>query len=337
MKYHSGELISRASSNIALIKYWGKYPNQIPANASISYTLTESYTESRIKYSSTGNFKLNFTFEGKENQVFQEKLEKYLKSIEQYLPFISTTHFTIDSRNTFPHSSGIASSASSFAALALGLVQIEKETLNLPFVDFEKASFLARLGSGSACRSVYNGLVVWGKTDLVEGSSDEFAIPYPEKISSKFMHFQDSIALIHKGEKKVSSTEGHSLMNNHPYAEARFQQAHDNFARLQQALRDEDLFTFGEVIENEALSLHAMMMTSSPSYILMEANTLLTIQRIQAFRKDTGIPIFFTLDAGANVHILYPHSELSNITSFLTNSIKPLCVNGEIIHDKVKL
>ncbi len=331
----NGSLVSKASSNIALIKYWGKYPNQIPANPSLSYTLTESYTETKIKYQSKGFFKLDFLFEGKENPAFQEKIAQYLKSIREFLPFIDTTHFIIESCNTFPHSSGIASSASSFAALAMGLVKIEQEQIGSPYFDLKKASFLARLGSGSACRSVYNGMVLWGETKQLAESSDQYAVPYPNT-PALFLEVQDSIALIDKGVKKVSSTQGHALMNDHPFAQSRFSQAHHNLEALQKAMDDKDWFAFGNIIENEALSLHAMMLTSRPSFILMEPNTLQVIQKIRAFRKQEHLPVFFTLDAGANVHILYPTAHQESVRAFINKEVKDFCIEGELIHDRVK-
>ena len=100
-----------------------------------------------------------------------------------------------------------------------------------------KASFLARLGSGSACRSTYKGLVVWGENKALPNSSNLYAIKYPnQQIHSVFIHFHDTILLIHEGEKSVSSTAGHSLMNDHPYAERRFQEARENFTKLKSIL-----------------------------------------------------------------------------------------------------
>ncbi len=126
-KTYKGEVQAKASSNIALIKYWGKYDTQIPANPSLSYTLTNSYTETEIQYESVGYFDLEFWFEGEKNEVFANRVRRYLESIKTYVPFIAQLKLKIQSRNTFPHSSGIASSASAFAALALALMEMESE------------------------------------------------------------------------------------------------------------------------------------------------------------------------------------------------------------------
>lgn len=172
----------------------------------------------------------------------------------------------------------------------------------------KKASFLARLGSGSACRSLYNGLIVWGETDEVEGSSDLFAVSYPDtEIHEVFKNFNDWVLLIHEGQKSVSSTVGHGLMKTNPYAERRFQEARENFVPMKEILKTGDMDRFIKLVEHEALTLHAMMMMSDPAFILMKTGTLEVINKIWDFRRETRLPLFFTLDAGANVHLLFPN------------------------------
>src|SRR5690606_30052350 len=129
--------------------------------------------------------------------------------------------------------------------------------------------------------------------------------------------FQDTILLVDKGEKQVSSTVGHNLMHNHPYAQNRFKQAHQNMEDLKTILESGDLKAFNALVESEALTLHAMMLTSMPYFILMKPNTLEIINKIWGFREKTGLHISFTLDAGANVHVLYPKSERHEILQFI--------------------
>ena len=150
------------------------------------------------------------------------------------------------------------------------------QSLNIPHdEDFYRfASTLSRLGSGSASRSVYGNLVVWGKHMLIDGSSDNYATPLKSKVHPVFENFQDTILLVDKGEKQVSSTVGHGLMDGHPFAAQRFEQAHHNLTNLKGILKTGDLETFGQLIESEALTLHAMMLTSNPYFILMKPNTL---------------------------------------------------------------
>ena len=126
-------------------------------------------------------------FEGKQKDDFKPKINTFLQRIENYLPFLKDYHFTIETSNSFPHSSGIASSASGLSALALCLMSLEKELHPaMTEEDFtKKASFLARLGSGSASRSIEGDLVVWGKHEDTVGSNDLFA----SNIHIKYMKF----------------------------------------------------------------------------------------------------------------------------------------------------
>ena len=199
----------------------------------------------------------------------------------------------------------------------------------------QKASFLARLGSGSACRSVKGKVVVWGKHADISGSSDLFGVEFPTAIHSNFNNYQDTILLVDKGEKQVSSTVGHDLMHNHPYAEQRFAQAHDHLSKLKTVLETGDLETFISIVESEALTLHAMMMTSMPYFILMKPNTLEIINAIWKFRKTHNIPVCFTLDAGANVHVLYPENVSVAVLQFIQDELVGYCQNGQYICDAI--
>ena len=328
-------------SNIALIKYWGKYENQIPANPSISYTLNHCKTNTSIEFFANEPFSVQTYLAGNEEKKFAEKIEKYFKNIEQYLPWVLKGKYIIKTENTFPHSSGIASSASGFGAIAKCLmsldVQFSNENQESSFI-LKKASFLARLGSGSACRSLYEGLVVWGKTEEVENSSDLFAVQYPnEEIHPIFKNFNDWVLLIHEGEKSVSSTVGHGLMNTNPYAERRFQEAHENFAKLKTILSSGDMENFIKLVEHEALTLHAMMMMSEPAFILMKTQTLEVINKIWEFRRITGLALFFTLDAGANVHLLFPNDiDNEKIIDFIKTELIPLTQKGGVVKDVMR-
>ena len=139
--------------------------------------------------------------------------------------------------------------------------------------------------------------------------------------------------IVHKGQKTVSSTQGHNLMHQHPFAEKRFEQAYQNITKLQNILQQGDLEQFGELVESEALTLHAMMMTSIPYFILIQPNTLEVINAIWNFRKETQTPVYFTLDAGANVHVLYPQAATEKVQQFIENDLKKYCEDGFYIHD----
>ena len=337
----SSQMVSASCpSNIALIKYWGKYERQIPANASISYTLHNCKTNTSMEFVADEKFSVQTFLSGNEEKKFAEKIEKYFRNIEEFLPWILKGKYVIKTENTFPHSSGIASSASGFGAIAKCLMELDQQFSGLQDSDFKlrKASFLARLGSGSACRSLYDGLVVWGATKEVEDSSDLYALQYPnDQIHEIFKHFNDWVLLIHEGEKSVSSTVGHSLMNTNPYAERRFQEAHENFAVLKEILKTGDMQNFIKLVEHEALTLHAMMMMSEPAFILMKTGTLEVINKIWDYRKEMGLPLFFTLDAGANVHLLFPaNSKEATIKEFIVKELLQFTQNNGVVKDVMR-
>jgi len=330
-----------APSNIALVKYWGKKENgdQIPANPSISFTLKNCKTITSVAISSkaeSNNFSFDLLFEGKPKEDFKPKIQKFFERIYKYCPYLKDYHFTIDTQNTFPHSSGIASSASGMAALAMNIMSLEK-ALKPEIPDdyfYAKASFLARLGSGSACRSIIGNVVAWGKNETIKNSSDLFGVTF-DNLHPNFHNFQDTILLVDKGEKQVSSTVGHNLMHNHPFAEQRFDQAHHNIAKIVSLLETGNVTEFMSLVESEALTLHAMMMTSMPYFILMKPNTLEIINKIWKFRSETQTPVCFTLDAGANVHVLYPENVKEKVLQFIQHELVGYCQNGQYICDEI--
>jgi len=336
-----GSVTWQSPSNIALVKYWGKTDPQIPKNASISFTLSNCHTTTTLVYlpkkKPSSSFDFKVFLDGIEKQDFAPKIQEFFNRIEIYLPLITDYSFEVHTKNSFPHSSGIASSASGMSALSLCLMSIQK--LIDPSIsqsDFiEKASFLARLGSGSAARSIEGPLVVWGEHSNIFGSSDIFGIKYPDAIHEVFTSFNDTILLVDKGVKQVSSTIGHKLMLDHPFAQARFDQAKDNMSRLIPILEKGDLDAFIDIVEKEALSLHAMMMSSDPYFILMKPNTLEIIKSIWAFRKSSGCHICFTLDAGANVHVLFPDRDKKRVGKFIQEELAGYCQNKQFIVDHV--
>lgn len=335
-----GHVSWQSPSNIALVKYWGKYGEQLPKNASISFTLSNCTTKTTLSYkkkSTSETFSFQVFLDGKREESFEPKILKFFERIEAYVPFLKDYQFTIETSNSFPHSSGIASSASGMSALALCLVSMEQKmneaSENTKEYYTQKASFLARLGSGSACRSIEGDLVVWGAHPKIEGSSNLFGVKYPYTVHPNFKNYQDTILLVDKGEKQVSSTVGHDLMHHHPFAEQRFEQATGNLSKLLPILENGDLSAFIKIVESEALSLHAMMMTSMPYFILMKPNTLEIINRIWAYRASHTSHVCFTLDAGANVHVLYPEAEKIAVTKFIEKELSQFCKNGEFIKD----
>jgi diphosphomevalonate decarboxylase len=144
---------------------------------------------------------------------------------------------------------------------------------------------------------------------------------------------QDAILIVSAGVKKVGSSAGHELMNNHAFAEARVQQANRHMLELHKILETGDFERFIEIVENEALSLHGLMLSSNPGYFLFEPNTVKIIEKIREFRKNTGIPICFTLDAGPNVHLLYPGNRRDEFTDWIKDELITFCHNNKWIDD----
>ncbi len=333
-----GQVSWSSPSNIALVKYWGKRDNQLPMNPSISYTLNNSLSKTSVAYSqqSSGKLQFQFYFEGKAQQSFEPKLQVFFNKLEKIFPFLDQLSLEIHSENTFPHSAGIASSASAMSAMALCLCSVEQKlfaTLSDEKEFYAKASFVARLGSGSAARSVYGGLVNWGKTEHLSGASD-YAGTALSKIHPVFKNYQDSIIILSAAKKKVSSTAGHGMMNNHPFAEQRFNQARAHHTELLKVLEAGNVQRFIEIVEAEALSLHAMMMTSNPGFILMDPATIAGIEKIRTFRNETGIKVCFTLDAGPNIHLLYAEEDKSAVLEFIEMHLNELNAKSNVIFDR---
>ncbi|MCO5724618.1 diphosphomevalonate/mevalonate 3,5-bisphosphate decarboxylase family protein [Robiginitalea marina] len=337
----SGSARWQAPSNIALVKYWGKKAGQIPTNPSVSFTLDSSATRTELRYrrrdQASGAPGFEVFLDGRPAPGFREKIRAFFERILPYQPFVSEYDFEVHTTNTFPHSSGIASSASGMAALALCLADLERAIF--PGMEPErftrKASFLARLGSGSAARSIEGSLVHWGQHGSIPGSSDLYGIRYPLELHPVFESYRDTILLVDKGQKQVSSTAGHNLMKGHPFAAERFKQARDHIDALQPIFRGGDLEAFISLVESEALTLHAMMMTSDPYFLLMKPATLQIIERIWEFRRETGEPVCFTLDAGANVHFLYPKESEARAYAFVREQLVPFCEEGQHLCDQV--
>ena len=335
-----GSFTWKAPSNIALVKYWGKRDPQIPENTSISFTLNNCHTVTTLSYIPHQDDKVKFDiyFEGEKKEDFKPKIASFFKRIEVYCPYLKEYQLKIESENSFPHSSGIASSASGMGALALCVMSLERSLISEEMTEeyfYKKASFLARLGSGSACRSIKGEVVVWGSHEEIKGSSNLFGVEFSDEVHENFKNYQDTILLVDKGEKQVSSTVGHGLMDGHPFAKERFKQAEGNISKMKAILKSGDLNSFVSLVESEALTLHSMMMTSNPYFILMKPNTLEIINKIWDYRSETNSKVCFTLDAGANVHLLFPAIEKETVSKFVEKELMQYCQNNQYICDLV--
>ncbi len=341
-KVEPGEITWRSPANLAIIKYWGKHGVQLPRNPSLSLTLSSSFTDMLLAYKpkETGerDIALDFFFHQEPNGPFREKVLKFLESVADIFPFLRQLDLTVKTGNSFPHSAGIASSASAMSALALCLCSLEHELFETLEDDGEfdrKSSFVARLGSGSACRSIFPVAAFWGASGQVHDSSDLYALPMADEIHPVFKEFHDDILIVSSEAKQVSSRVGHSLMEHHPFADTRYADARRKIHFLLQAMKKGDLETFGQIAESEALTLHALMMSGNPSYVLLKPNTLEMIERVRRYREETKHPICFSLDAGPNLHLLYPGEIIHEVRVFVDEELMPLCEKESYLEDWV--
>ena len=324
-------------SNIALIKYWGKKPPQLPLNPSVSFSLDKARTQTSIQIQPSSGRTVEFLFQGNPSP-FGTRVEKYLDALSQQEPWINDFSFTINSANTFPHSAGIASSASAYGALALCLTDLKNQLVDkkMAGIDFfSHSSQWARQGSGSACRSVFPQFVLWGKTEQFPESSDEYAIPVNHQFHPDFASLRDAILLVDSSAKKISSSSGHDLMNDHPYRDARIEQAKRHTNELIETMRSGNFERFFAIVENEALSLHAMMMTSNPSFILLYPNSLKIMEKVRDFRLQTGLPVGFTIDAGPNIHLLYFEFHKKEVQAFIQKELLEYTEKGGWLDDGI--
>ncbi|MEP6794280.1 MAG: diphosphomevalonate decarboxylase [Saprospiraceae bacterium] len=332
----------RSPSNIALIKYWGKHGVQLPNNSSLSFTLSACHTNMTMQVT-PGSSKTHLTvlYDGNERPSFEPKIKSFFNRIAYQLPWLLQSSIVIDSVNTFPHGAGIASSASSMSSMALCLADID-DLINVRSGGLKNAAWrnkvseLARLGSGSACRSVFPVAALWGEVPGFNGSSNSYATPWADHVSSIYHDYQDTILIVSHTEKSVSSTEGHELMSGHAYEQSRYAEARKNILILIESMKNENsLDQFISVCESEALQLHALMMSGQNPFILIEPGTVSIIKEVWRFRRETGIPVCFTLDAGPNVHLLYPASYKESVVSWIKTNLVRYCADGLYIMDEV--
>ncbi|MCX6287981.1 MAG: GYDIA family GHMP kinase [Bacteroidetes bacterium] len=322
-------------SNIAFIKYWGKRGVQLPANPSLSMTLSRAVSRTTVRAVPGREPAAIISVNGDSNHSFIPKMRKLLIWLKPLLPAIEGYSYEIDTTNSFPSSAGIASSASGISAFSLCLLDLARMITGEDHGNDEflrMASRVSRMGSGSASRSVYGGFTVWGETPLVPGSSDEKAVPLRSGIHRDFLSLQDAILIVSGKAKSISSTGGHALMDAHPFAGARYLQANKNLKECLDAMGKGDFEKFARICEHEAISLHSLIMTSAGNNILMLPESLQIMNRIRDARKQ-GMPVCFSLDAGPNVHLLYPLDYSATVGDFISTELLPFCPDQRYIPD----
>ncbi len=287
------KITAKAQSNIALVKYWGKKDDglRLPKNSSVAIALDEAYTLTTVefneKYKEDEVELLGQGFEEDE----AEKVKKHLDRVRKLANI--QTKAKVVSKNNFPKSAGMASSASGFAALSMAAANAADLTLSE-----REMSVLARNGSGSASRSIPGGVSVWYTADDDQGSYAE-KIDYPKDWDIKVLLVmaEDTSA------KKVSTTEAMAMASTSPYFSESVIQAEKNIVSLKKSMANGDWSAFGKVVEDECCRLHAICMTQSPNILYWRGITIEVFQALYRLR-DQGVEAFFTVDAGPHVHVV---------------------------------
>lgn len=279
-----------ASPNIALIKYWGKYDYSLnlPLNNNISMTLDKLKTTTTVEFSE--KYKKDSLVLNKREEENIERVERVLNEVRRLAGIKEKARVASD--NNFPTGAGLASSSSGFSALALAASKAAGLNLNK-----KELSILARLGSGSACRSVYGGFVEW----LAGKSSEEsYAI---QLAKPDYWDLRMLVSIIKEEKKEVSSTKGHALAKNNPFLETRLKILDKYLKDVRNGIKEKDFTKVGKAAEFDCISMHVTMMTSDPMLLYWTTGTVRVIHAVKRWREE-GLECYFTIDAGPNVKVM---------------------------------
>ncbi|MEK7522519.1 MAG: diphosphomevalonate decarboxylase, partial [Patescibacteria group bacterium] len=274
-----------APSNIAFIKYWGKKDEELelPENSSISMNLSNLITTTTVEFDP--KYKKNLiTINNKTDEQAENRIIKHLNLIRKKANI--ELRAKVVSTNNFPDGTGLSSSASGFAALTMA--GAKAAGLNL---QESELSILARLGSGSACRSIPDGFVEW----VGEGAKSLYPPSYWPIV--------DIVAIISKEKKDISSTNGQKLARTSPFFTTRLNNINEKINRFKKSLETRNFTEFGELVENEALELHAIMLTSTPSLIYWQPETIILMKLVKKWRNE-GLEVYFTINTGQDIHLI---------------------------------
>ncbi|MGD2155278.1 MAG: diphosphomevalonate decarboxylase [Anaerolineales bacterium] len=296
-----------AHPNIAFIKYWGNRDHdlRLPCNGSISMNLGGLFTRTKVTYDSSLNadqFSLNGSI--KTGRILR-RVKKHLNHIRA----ISGLNLfaRIYSENNFPIGAGIASSASAFAALTLASTYAAG--LRLSEIELSR---IARLGSGSACRSVPSGFVEW---QVGTGDSESYAHSIA---SPDHWELTDLIVVVAEEHKSTGSTEGHKLADTSVFQSMRVSDTPRRLNICRNAIFNHDFDALAKISEIDCIMMHAVMMTSTPALFYWLPTTVTIINKVRIMRQ-YGMPIFYTIDAGPNVHVICPNENEAEIKNKLSS------------------
>ena len=323
-----------APANVALIKYWGKKNFQEGANPSLSLTLNEMRAFAQIRKSpappaAPEGLQLDLKINQQTSGPDLERVRQWWQRLAAQEAFFAQGHFTVESCLNFPAKTGLASSAAGFAALAAAAWAVQAKSLgkpvpaqaaDLPPSAQQTISRWARWGSGSAARSILGPAMLWGTTQGWANSSDDYAIVAPA--AAYWASWHDGVVITDPHPKKISSRQGHALMQKHWAAAARYAQARQNLANLLSAAHQGQDPVVLKIIAQEAWTLIALMMTSDPPYTLINPTTLAVMNAVQIWQAEAKLPVTFTIDAGANLHILCRENVWPQVAAHMQQDLK---------------
>lgn len=297
-----------AASNIALCKYWGKRDNilNLPMTSSLSVSLGDKGATAAL--SETAGSQDPIILNGKPvalESAFSQRLSAFL---DLFRPTPATRYQVITDMN-IPVAAGLASSACGFAALVLALNELYQ--WQLPATSL---SILARLGSGSAARSIWQGFVEW-HVGAQENGMDSFG----ELLNIQWPELRVGLHLLNTGHKPLSSREAmlRTVQTSTLYSAWPKQVAADMPA-LKQALLAHDFVSTGQIAENNALTMHATMQSAWPPVLYSQPETVAAMHKVWQLRGD-GVPVYFTQDAGPNLKLLFLAESQADIDSAFPN------------------
>lgn len=310
------EVIIKAPANIAFIKYWGNSTSGLPLNNSISMNLSACQTITKASLNDKNEDEIFVEEENGEKIKLEKKSIKDIKAYEQIERIKNLVNFKgsvlITSKNTFPSKAGIASSASGFCALTSAVVLLTGQTEL--FNNKKELSKLVRLsGSASAARSVLDGFV-----ELKTGESEDDS--YSVQIAPhNYWELCDIIAVVSPHSKKTPSSEGHNLASSSPYLKTRIIEMQSRIKIVREAILNKDIEKLGIATEQDTISMHAVMMTSFPPVFYFNAGTMDIINNIHELRRK-GLELYFSIDAGANVHLICEKNNAVQVEKFLKSN-----------------
>lgn len=281
-----------APSNIAFVKYWGRKNEQLrlPTNGSISMNLSGLTTTTSVEFDSSLKDDEVTINNVKEEGVSKEKVSKHLDRIRGLAGIIDKAR--VVSENSFPRGTGLSSSASGFAALTLAATKASGLD-----VSEKELSILARQGSGSACRSIPDGFVEWFDGDTSESSYAKSIFP------ADYWDIVDIVCVLTTDVKDVSTSDGQQGAATSPLFKTRQEIMKDKLFKTKRFIQEKDFHAFGELVEHEALEMHAIMMTQYPSLLYWNPATLMMMKTVMNLR-DKGLPVYFTINTGQNIHLI---------------------------------